>query len=358
MIMLIIRRVLIALVTFLGVTLLVFGGTIVLNPWDRKPIGPIDFVDCCTESQTQRVIRQYGFDQPILLQYVDWLFGRKIIYSYSGQEEIQGGILRGELGWSRIDSRSVRDLVNERFPRTFELILWSLPFISTSVWFGMRAAQSCGGRVDRVIRAINSLGLSIPVLALSGFIIILALRTNWFIVGEIPERMISIYNLEQLTRYTGMLTLDSLLNGRPDIFVFAMRHTLLPVFTLSFVGWMLLFKVTRLAALKARQSDELISARSRGLPDNLIAKEYIRPQVSGAILSASGYLAFALFDSALIIEAVFGYPGLGALMTQAARYLDAITVLGILLFTAIAALIVKLAAEVLQIIFARWTRTA
>jgi len=228
--------------------------------------------------------------------------------------------------------------------------------MSTGVWFGIRVAQFRGGRFERIMQAINRLGLSLPALVLSGLIIILALRANWFIVGEIPKWLASFYGLEQLTRYTGLLTLDSLLNGRLDVFGFAMQHTLLPILALSFVGWMLLFKVARSSALTAWQSDELIAARGRGLPDQLIVKKYVRPKVRDAILSASRYLAFALLDSVLIIEAVFGYPGLGTLIAGAARRLDAMTLLGVLLFMATVILMVKLVVEVLRILFARQTR--
>ncbi len=352
MIALIVRRVLAALVVFIGVTLIVFSWTTILHPEMRSGLRHI-----MTEPRREEVVlRFYGYDQPVWAQYAEWLFGRKRMDAVTGEKIVWRGVMRGDLGWSISVGKPLIQAIREQFPRTLELILWSLPLMSTGAWFGMRVAQFRGGRFDRIMQAINRLGLSLPALVLSGLIIILALRANWFIVGEIPKWMASFYALEQLTCYTGLLTLDSLLNGRPDVFVFAMQHTLLPILALSFVGWMLLFKVAWSSALTAWQSDELIAARGRGLPDKLIVKEYVRPKVRDGLLSASRYLAFALLDSVLIIEAVFGYPGLGAGIAEAARQLDAMTLLGVLLFAATVILMVKLVVEVLRILFARQTR--
>ncbi len=347
MIALIIRRIATTLVVFAGVILLIFGGTKTL-----PPEGP----PSCTGADRwsdDAMPWMHKSGQPLLVQFEEWLFGRKRTDGMTGEERIYGGVLRGNLGYSPSASESTIQVVRERLPRTLELILLSLPLMVTGVWFGTRAALS-RSRFAQI--AQTRLGLSIPAFILGWLLIILMQRTNWFIVGEIPKEVTTFYGLGQLASYTGMLTVDALLNGRPDVFVFALQHTLLPVLTLSLVGWVLLFQVARSATLAALQSGEFITMRGRGLPENLIVKEYIRPKVRAALLVASGYLAFALLDNVLTVEALFKYPGLGALMAQAGAQRDLLTVLEILLFMATAILVAKLAVEIAQIIFARRTR--
>lgn len=348
MVALIIQRVLKTWAVFVGVTLLIFGGIALLEPERRASL----YTHATDHRRPEVVIRMLGYDQPPWSQYTDWLFGRKRTDGMTGEERIYGGVMRGNLGYSRSAGESTIQVIRERLPRTLELILLSLPLMATGAWCGMRAALS-RGRFTRIVQA--RLGLSVPAFVLGGFIIILVQHTNWFIVGEIPKEVAAFYGLEQLASYTGMLTVDALLNGRSDVFVFALQHTVLPVLTLSLVGWVWLFQVTRSAALAALRSRESIAMRGRGLPENLIVKEYIRPKVRATLLAASGYLAFALLDNVLIVEALFRYPGLGALMAQAAAQQDILAVIGILLFTATAALALKLLVEIAQIIFARRT---
>ncbi|CAG0927031.1 Dipeptide transport system permease protein DppB [Thermoflexales bacterium] len=348
MIALITRQIVTTLVVFVGVILLIFGGTATL-PTEGPP-------SCMSirPSPDDAILWMHRAGQPLLVQFREWLFGRKGTDAMTGQEIIYGGVIRGNLGYSRSAGKTTIQVVRERLTRTLELILLSLPLMAAGAWCGMHAAFS-QGRFKRIVRA--RISLSIPAFILGWLIIILVQRANWFIVGEIPKEVATFYGLEQLASYTGMLTVDALLNGRPDVFVFALQHTVLPVLTLSLVGWVLLFQVTRSAAMAALRSREIIAMRGRGLPENLIVKEFIRPKVRATLLAASGYLAFALLDNVLIVEALFRYPGLGALMAQAAAQLDLLTVLEILLLIATASLALKLLIEIAQIIFARRPRS-
>ncbi|MFN2170567.1 MAG: ABC transporter permease, partial [Candidatus Promineifilaceae bacterium] len=116
----IIRRLLILPVILVGVTILIFAMLQVLGPVERSALYVKDVPK--TQNQIDSVIRRYGLDKPVHIQYWRWLVGTKDPVS----GETVGGILRGDFGYSRTGGEDVVDLLKRRFPATLELALWSM----------------------------------------------------------------------------------------------------------------------------------------------------------------------------------------------------------------------------------------
>src|ERR1035437_5867312 len=116
----IIRRLLILPLTLIGVTILIFGMISFLTPEMRSALYVREVPR--NTAVMAGIIKRYGLDQPIYVQYWQWLVGTK--NPDTGQPE--GGILRGDFGYSRSMSQPVINMIKARFPATLELTIYSL----------------------------------------------------------------------------------------------------------------------------------------------------------------------------------------------------------------------------------------
>jgi peptide/nickel transport system permease protein len=109
-----------------------------MKPMDRaKSMFTVNPSDFNRPRDYEGIIKKFGLDDPIHIQYWNWMVGE--YNSYTG--EIKGGILRGNLGWSQIGRSPVAEVIVKRLPATTELILWSiLPMIGLGIWMGIKAA--------------------------------------------------------------------------------------------------------------------------------------------------------------------------------------------------------------------------
>ena len=131
----IIRRLLILPLILFGVTALIFGMLQFLSPEERSALYVRDIPK--NANALDGIIKRYGLDDPIYVQYWHWLVGRDDPVS----KKMVGGILRGDLGYSRSASQPVSDLIQKRFPATVELALYTiLPIIGIGVYLGILAA--------------------------------------------------------------------------------------------------------------------------------------------------------------------------------------------------------------------------
>src|SRR5512139_3210068 len=157
----IVRRLLLMPVLLFGVTILLFG-MISLLPVDARLALYIRNERELNRAET--LIKQYGLNDPIYVQYANWLFGREGPDPYTGEVAIRGGILRGDFGWSRTGSDTIANIIARRFPATVELALWAIvPIIGVGVWMGVLAAVKHNKWQDQSLRVFAIVGYSIPV---------------------------------------------------------------------------------------------------------------------------------------------------------------------------------------------------
>ena len=132
----IIRRLLLLPLLLFGVTAMIFGMIQFLSPVERSALYVRDIPK--SENVVEGIIKRYGFDQPIYVQYWRWLAGFK-----DASGEYHPGILQGNFGWSRVGTQPVIDLIKQRFPATLELALWSIfPIIGIGLWLGVQEVGS------------------------------------------------------------------------------------------------------------------------------------------------------------------------------------------------------------------------
>jgi peptide/nickel transport system permease protein len=341
----IIRRILILPLILWGVTALIFGMLQFLSPEERSALYVRDIPK--NANQLEAVIKRYGLDDPILVQYWHWLTGRKDPVT----EKMVGGILRGDFGYSRSSSQPVIDVIKRRFPATVELTLYTiLPIIGIGVWMGIKAAVNHNKFIDQAARVFAILGHSLPSF-IFGLIVLMIFyaKLGWFPPGRVSDWANAIIISPQWNQYTSLITVDSLLNGRVDIFLDAVRHLVLPVIVLSTISWATYLRVTRSSMLETLRQEYVVTARAKGLKEKDVVNGHARPNALIPVATLGGFTVATLLGGAVLTETIFDYPGIGQAAGAAAAQLDVIAVLS---FTLLSGLILILANLVVDVMYA------
>lgn len=339
----IIRRLLILPIILIGVTILIFAMLQVLGPVERSALYVRDVPK--NERQVENIIRRYGLDKPVLVQYWNWLVGVKD--SVTGERA--GGVLRGDLGFSRTGREDVIDVLIRRLPATLELAIWSMiPVIGFGIWIGVKAALNHNKLFDQVARVFAILGWSFPtfVFALLLLLVFYA-RLGWFQPGRLSTAFSQEVLKPGFNQYTRMMTVDSLLNLRFDIFIDALRHLIMPVTTLMVIQVALLLKITRSAMLEEMRQDYVTTARAKGLPEKMVINRHIRRNALIPVITVVGLTLAGLLSGVVITETVFDFPGIGSWAAAAALSLDVLSMLGYALFSAVLLIVANLVVDVM-----------
>lgn len=343
MIAYIIRRLLLLPLLLVGVTILIFGMLQFLSPVERSALYVRDIPH--TQGAMAGVIKRYGLDEPLYVQYWHWLVGRIDPVT----DKRVGGILRGDLGYSRVGQQPVLALIKQRFPATLELALWTVvPMIGVGLWLGVKAAVNHDGLFDQVARIFSIVGASFPVFVFGLLVLmIFYAKMQWFPPGRLSDWALAVVNSNQFHQYTSLMTVDSLLNGRFDIFWDALRHLILPVLTLSYVSWATFLRVTRSSMLETLGQEYVTTARAKGLTESDVVNKHARPNALIPVVTIAGFQVIGLLGGVVITETVFNYPGIGQAAAAAAAQLDVVTVLGFALFNGLILIVANLVVDVM-----------
>lgn len=329
----IIRRIILLIPTLIGVTLLIFSVIQLFSPMQRasiylgsnpKGLGTIDVI-----------IEKYGLNDPIYIQYFRWL----------------SEVAQGNLGWSKSINYPVTKALFERAPATAEITLFSAPFIIIiGIYLGVKSAVHRDSIIDHVTRVVSIIGWSLPTFWFGLILIsIFFVGLGWFPTGRLsPSATVFVHSAEFI-RYTGLNTIDGLLNGQFWISLDALRHLVLPVVTLVVVIIALIIRVMRSSMLEALNKGYIITARAKGLDKNEVINKHARRNALIPVVTISGMLIASMLTGLTIVEYIFNIPGMGMFAASAAISLDIPAVLG---FALIAACVIIVANLIVDILYA------
>lgn len=339
----IIRRLLILPVILVGVTMLVFVMLSMLTPYERASLYVSDIPK--RQGAIEGIIEKYGLNDPIPVQYWKWMVGVKD----EETGEIKGGILRGDMGFSKVGKSTVAEVIQRRLPATAELALWAaIPLIGLAVWMGIQSAVHHNKFIDQLLRVVAIIGWSIPTFVLGLLLLmIFYAQLDWFQPDRLSGWASQLVQSGEFTRYTQMNSVDALLNLRFDVFLDSLRHLVLPVITLSVISWAFLLRVTRSSMLDTLRQDYMTTARAKGLGERAVIRGHAVPNALIPVITVGGLTLIGLFNGVVITETVFNYPGLGKFMADAATALDVVSVLGMTLFSSFILVFGNLVVDVL-----------
>lgn len=339
----IIRRILLIPVMLVGVTMLIFLMLQLLSPVERTALYIRDFPK--NEAAIPALIKRYGFDQPVYVQYWNWLVGKVDVAT--GVRE--GGILFGDFGYSRSASQPIAELIIRRFPNTLDLTIWAAaPIILVGIWLGVQAAVHHNGIIDQAGRVFAIVGTSFPTFVF-GLLMLLIFyaELQWFPPGRLSNEFSRVVDTDAFRHYTSLITFDALLNGRFDIFWDALKHMILPIITLSYISWATFLRLTRSSMLETLRMEYVTTARAKGLPEHDVIHKHAKPNAMLPVVTLAGFSVVGLLGGVVITETVFNYPGIGSAAARAATNLDVVAMLGFALFDGFILIVASLLVDIM-----------
>jgi dipeptide transport system permease protein len=324
MILFILRRLLMIVPTFIGITIVAFAFVRVL-PGD--PVLLIAGERGVTPERYQLLLTQFGYDRPIWVQYWDYL----------------AGIFQGDFGTSISTKRPViRDFLT-LFPATIELSLSAIIFaVALGVPAGILAAVKRGSVFDQLTMGTALVGYSMPIFWLGLLLII-------FFSGVLGWTPVS--GRISLTYFfptgTGFMTIDALLSGQKGALQSALHHLILPTITLGTIPLAVIARQTRSAMLEVLGEDYVRTARAKGLsPRRVIGLHALRNALI-PVVTTIGLQVGVMLAGAILTETIFSWPGIGKWMIDAISRRDYPVVQAGLLLIALIIMTVNLIVDVL-----------
>ena len=326
------RRLILLLFVLVGVSLLVFGLLMTFSP-ERRAAAYIT-----TPQQAKdipRLIRQFGLDDPVHVQYGRWI----------------RSAASGNLGWSLVAARPVWDAFWIYFPVTLELNLFSSPLIiMVGIWLGTQAGIRRDSAFDHLTRVAAIVGWSLPTFLFA--LVLLMILYGYFDLfppGILSDAVgLSLMDPPgRFVRYTGMFSVDGLLNSRPDVTWDALKHLVMPVATQVIVVVALLMRVMRSGMIEELSKDYIMTARAKGADRRTVLLRHARKNALIPVVTVAGQLVAFSMEGSIAVEVVFNRQGMGWWLAESATQLDLPVLMCVCLFMGGVFVVTNLAIDIL-----------
>jgi peptide/nickel transport system permease protein len=271
--------------------------------------------------------KEWGLDQPVPIQYLTYV----------------RNLLHGDMGRSIYTHRPVVEDLFDYLPATVELATVTIVFsVLLSVPLGILAAVRRGGAVDFVVRLLTLAGVAMPI-----FWLALALLNIFYLhLGWVPAPGRLDYGLTPPPPVTRLYIVDALIAGQPATAWNALVHIALPAFVLATWSAGLLTRMTRASMLTVLPLDFLRSVRSKGASDFYVIRRHAAPNAMIPVVTVVGLAYGDLLSGALLVETIFGWPGIGRYAYNAAVHVDFPAIIGVALTVGLIYTIVNLIVDI------------
>ena len=320
------RRLLLAIPTLVGITLVTFliahtlpENLVLVNLGDRATQDP---------ALVAAFKRKWGLDQSVPVQYLTYV----------------RNLSRGDLGVSIMTNRPVWHELWLSLPATIELSGTAMVLaVPPAILLGVLAASRRRSVWDVLTRIGSSIGLAVPTFWLA----ILMLIAFYFQLGwaKGPGRLDA--GLTPPPTVTAMYTVDALLAGDLPLFRNALSHLILPALVLAMVSGAFIVRITRERMIEALGQDYVRTAHAKGLPGRTVTGRHALRNALIPIITVTGTLYAQLMAGTVLTETIFSWPGLGRYAFSSAASLDFPAVLGVALVVGVIYVILNLAVDVL-----------
>ena len=328
----IVRRLLLLIPVMIGVTLITFAIGFVI------PTDPVHAWagQKASADELARIRIMMGFDRPWYIQY--WNYISRLSHLDFGLMPSQG-------------FRPVSQELALRFPATIELTSVAMILaVILGIPTGIVSATRKDRLPDHITRAVALSGVSIPIFWLGIMLL-------WFFYGYLKiEQFAPVGRLSDANQawyvthtITGIVTVDSLLQGNVPVFWDALLHLLLPAFALAYTTMALITRMMRSSMLEVLGQDYIKAARAKGLSERVVIKKHAKRNAMIPTTTVIGLSFGGLLGGAVLTETVFTYPGMGQ---WSVRMLVSLDFTGVMALTFITALIYVFANLFVDIVYA------
>ncbi|AWB47998.1 glutathione ABC transporter permease GsiC [Gemmobacter aquarius] len=289
------RRIVQAVLILLGVSFITFFLLYVL------PADPVRQIAgrSATAATVENIRQQLGLDQPFIVQYGRYL----------------AGLVQGDLGRSYLQKTEVAELIASRLPATLQLMLAGIAAeLVLGLGMGIAAALLRGRVADQVLMMTSFVTVSAPQFVVSLLLLyVFAVKLGWFPIG-------------------GYGTL---------------WHLVLPALTLGILGSGWYSRMMRSSMIDVLRADFIRTARAKGLTQSRVVLRHALPNAILPIIAMIGIDIGIFMGGIVVVESVFGWPGIGQLAWQAIQRVDIPIIMGVTLVSACAIVLGNLLADVL-----------
>lgn len=290
----ILKRLFGALLTILGVTLIVFLLLRLLPGDPARLLAGLTATPAEIEATRVRI----GLDQPLPVQYVRFL----------------GDLARGDIGTSITSRRPVLSEIIERLPYTLRLAFVTMALTALiGIPLGIFVAVRANTRWDYAVSVLSMIGISTPSYALGLLLIVIfAVNLQWFPAAG-ADRLVSI---------------------------------VLPAATLTIIFLPIVLRITRASMLDVLSRDYMRTAQSKGLHRRDVLNVHAFRNAVIPVITILGLQFGGLMSGAVLTETVFGYPGIGLMLTEAIFNRDFPVVQGVVMFVGLIFVMVNLLVDI------------
>ncbi|WP_102106529.1 ABC transporter permease [Oceaniglobus roseus] len=288
-----VRRLLVSLLILLGVSFITF---VLLYALPADPVRQI--AGRSATAQTVENIRaQLGLDQPLMVQYWRYLTG----------------LVQGDLGRSYLQRSEVSELIAARLPATLLLMAGAIGCeLILGLTMGIVAALKRGSATDNTLMIASFVGVSAPQFVVGLLLLyVFAVQLKWFPIG-------------------GYGTL---------------AHLVLPSVTLGIMGSGWYSRMMRSSMVDVLRADYIRTARAKGLTRARVILRHALPNAILPIIAMIGIDIGIFMGGIVVVESVFGWPGIGQLAWQAIQRVDIPIIMGVTLVSACAIVLGNLLAD-------------
>jgi peptide/nickel transport system permease protein len=260
----------------------------------------------------------FGLDEPPPLQYVRWM----------------GHVLRGDLGTSFRSGHSLTEELALRLPVTVELtVLAAMLGLVPALLVGILAAVRRNSAADYIATVTTLVGVSVPNFLLATLLVLaFSLWLRWLPpIGYVELNRDPLGNL---------------------------RTMLLPSLSLGLPFAAIMMRITRSSILEVLGQDHVRVARAKGLPSSRVLGRHVLPNAAIPVITVAGIQIARLLGGAVIVETIFGLPGIGRYVFEAIGTRDYPVVQGVTLVVALVFVLVSLIVDVLYALVDPRLRTA
>ncbi|MGW0173610.1 ABC transporter permease [Rhodococcus sp. NPDC003322] len=283
------------------VVLLVTAAVVALLSLAPGSVSQVILGENATPDAVAAMDAKLGFDDPVWMQYVHWL----------------GNAVQGDLGTSPLTGQSVSEAIAERLPVTMQLAVMGLVIaLLAALVMGVISASRPGSGLDRGINALSAVFLSVPA----------------FIAGPV---LIYFFAIKlQLFPVMGWSRISEGLGEN-------LRSALLPAVAIALTEIAAFHRLLRTDLIGTLREDYIAAARAKGMPSwYVMFRHALRPS-SFSLITVAGINLGRLIGGTVIVETLFGLPGLGQLIASSITSRDVIMVQGVVVFIAVVYVVVN-----------------
>lgn len=298
------QRILVSIPVMVGVSIITFG-LVHLMPGDIVDI-IINLEPDATEADAARLRREYGLDQPVYIQYLDWI----------------AGVLQGDFGETWSMGADAGTMVENRLWETIFLGLFGWVFaLVIAIPTGIYAAVRKGKLGDDVSRFVALFGISIPNFWLGLMLMaIFAVQIDIFPASDPGEPLLSREMLWWM---------------------------ILPGVTIGTAASANIMRIMRTSMVEEMNKEYVTAARAKGLPERTVVLKHVLRNSLISVVTVAAFLTAGIISGSIVVEVVFGWPGLGQLFIEAATQQEVNVIMAVTLLTGFAIIIMNLVADII-----------